>query len=138
MSSNQDTLTAGGLPQDDDVVPAPPCVMVIFGGAGDLTKRLVAPALYNLSRSKRLSDGFQIVGFDLAETTAERSSWLDVTVHGKAPTAAAAEAIVELPDQPPFVPTSVLPEYICSSGSGSVPTGARRTASAISAARANS
>ena len=27
---------------------APPCVMVIFGAAGDLTKRLVVPALYNL------------------------------------------------------------------------------------------
>ena len=72
MSSNQDTLTAGGLPLDDDVVPAPSCVMVIFGGAGDLTKRLVAPALYNLSRSKRLSDGFQLVGFDLADTTTEQ------------------------------------------------------------------
>jgi len=73
MLSDQDTLTtAGGPAQDDDVVPAPPCVMVIFGGAGDLTKRLVAPALYNLSRSKRLSDGFQLVGFDLADTTTEQ------------------------------------------------------------------
>jgi glucose-6-phosphate 1-dehydrogenase len=73
MSSNQGTpITVGGLPQDDDVVAAPPCVMVIFGGAGDLTKRLVAPALYNLSRSKRLSDGFQLVGFDLADTTTEQ------------------------------------------------------------------
>ena len=25
---------------------APPCAMVIFGAAGDLTKRLVVPALY--------------------------------------------------------------------------------------------
>jgi glucose-6-phosphate 1-dehydrogenase len=73
MSSNQDTpITVGGLPQDDDAVQAPPCVMVIFGAAGDLTKRLVAPALYNLSRSKRLSDGFQLVGFDLADTTTEQ------------------------------------------------------------------
>ena len=48
---------------------APPCAMVIFGAAGDLTKRLVVPALYNLSRSKRLSDGFRIVGVDLASQT---------------------------------------------------------------------
>ena len=45
--------------------------MVIFGAAGDLTKRLVAPALYNLSRSKRLSDGFRLVGVDLASQGVE-------------------------------------------------------------------
>ena len=28
---------------------APPCTMVIFGAAGDLTKRLLMPAIYNLS-----------------------------------------------------------------------------------------
>jgi len=55
----------------DGAVPAPPCVMAIFGGAGDLTKRLVMPALYNLSCSKRLSDGFRIVGVDLASLTTE-------------------------------------------------------------------
>jgi glucose-6-phosphate 1-dehydrogenase len=31
--------------------PADPCAMVIFGATGDLTKRLVMPALYNLSRT---------------------------------------------------------------------------------------
>ena len=36
---------------------APPCAMVIFGAAGDLTKRLVMPALYNLVTAKRLPDG---------------------------------------------------------------------------------
>ena len=55
----------------DGAVPAPACAMVIFGGAGDLTKRLVMPALYNLSCSKRLSDGFRIVGVDLASLTTE-------------------------------------------------------------------
>jgi len=57
--------------EDSDAPPAPPCAMVIFGAAGDLTKRLVAPALYNLSRSKRLSDRFRIVGVDLADQTTE-------------------------------------------------------------------
>src|SRR5690242_17253073 len=50
---------------------APPCVMVIFGAAGDLTKRLVVPALYNLVMAKQLPDGFQLVGFDLAAKSAE-------------------------------------------------------------------
>src|SRR5437899_1506514 len=50
---------------------APPCAMVIFGAAGDLTKRLVVPALYNLVSAKRLPDGFKLVGVDLAAKTVE-------------------------------------------------------------------
>ena len=50
---------------------APPCAMVIFGAGGDLTKRLVAPALYNLVTAKRLPDGFRLVGVDHGERTVE-------------------------------------------------------------------
>ena len=50
---------------------APPCALVIFGAAGDLTKRLVVPALYNLVNAKRLPKGFQLVGVDLAAMTTE-------------------------------------------------------------------
>ena len=42
--------------------PADPCAMVIFGAAGDLTKRLVMPALYNLSRTKVLPEKFALIG----------------------------------------------------------------------------
>jgi len=42
---------------------ADPCTLVIFGAAGDLTRRLLFPALYNLAHDGRLPDGFQIVGF---------------------------------------------------------------------------
>lgn len=45
---------------------APPCVMVIFGAAGDLTRRLVVPSLYNLVKAGRLPDGFKLVGVDIA------------------------------------------------------------------------
>lgn len=41
---------------------AEPCVIVIFGAAGDLTKRLLIPALYNLAQSQLLSKEFAIVG----------------------------------------------------------------------------
>ncbi len=34
--------------------PADVCAMVIFGAAGDLTKRLIVPALYNLACAKLL------------------------------------------------------------------------------------
>src|SRR5258708_4399001 len=50
---------------------APPCAMVIFGAGGDLTKRLVAPALYNLVTAKRLPDGFRLVGVDHGLTSVE-------------------------------------------------------------------
>ena len=36
--------------------PPPPCTIVIFGANGDLTRRLVVPALYNLSRSGLLPE----------------------------------------------------------------------------------
>ena len=39
--------------------PADPCAMVIFGASGDLTKRLVIPALYNLSHTKVLPEKFE-------------------------------------------------------------------------------
>ncbi len=41
--------------------------MVIFGAAGDLTKRLVVPSLYNLACGHLLPQEFAIVGFDLAD-----------------------------------------------------------------------
>ncbi|MGO9483992.1 MAG: glucose-6-phosphate dehydrogenase [Rhodomicrobium sp.] len=52
---------------------APPATMTIFGAAGDLTKRLVVPALYNLVRAGRLSDKFSIIGIDHNARTTE--SW---------------------------------------------------------------
>ncbi len=55
--------------------PAEPCAMVIFGAFGDLTKRLVMPALYNLMHTGILPDGFSVIGADLADGTAE--SWRD-------------------------------------------------------------
>ena len=42
--------------------PADPCAMVIFGAAGDLTRRKLIPALYNLAKSELLSREFAVVG----------------------------------------------------------------------------
>ncbi len=42
--------------------PGDPCVMVIFGASGDLTKRKLIPALYNLAQEKLLSKQFAVVG----------------------------------------------------------------------------
>src|SRR3989475_10670433 len=46
---------------------APPCVLVIFGAAGDLTKRKLIPALYNLKQSNLLPDSFGVIGVARAE-----------------------------------------------------------------------
>jgi glucose-6-phosphate 1-dehydrogenase len=42
--------------------PGDPCVMVIFGAAGDLTRRKLIPALYNLAKYQLLSREFAVVG----------------------------------------------------------------------------
>jgi glucose-6-phosphate 1-dehydrogenase len=46
---------------------SPPCVLVIFGAAGDLTKRKLIPALYNLKKSNLLPDDFAVLGVARAE-----------------------------------------------------------------------
>jgi glucose-6-phosphate 1-dehydrogenase len=42
--------------------PGDPCVVVIFGAVGDLTKRKLLPALYNLMRGRLLAPNFAMVG----------------------------------------------------------------------------
>ena len=41
---------------------ADPCMMVIFGVTGDLTKRKLIPALCNLAKSNLLPRQFSIIG----------------------------------------------------------------------------
>jgi glucose-6-phosphate 1-dehydrogenase len=58
-------------PQDHEKVP--PCAMVIFGAGGDLTKRLVVPALYNLAKQGLLPERFALVGTGRSDFDAQ--SW---------------------------------------------------------------
>ena len=39
-----------------------PCVVVIFGASGDLTKRKLLPALYHLEQANLLPKDFAVVG----------------------------------------------------------------------------
>jgi glucose-6-phosphate 1-dehydrogenase len=55
--------------------PAPPCTLVIFGAGGDLTKRLLMPALYNLTVDGLLDAQMQIIGVNHGEQ--ETSAWRD-------------------------------------------------------------
>jgi len=51
---------------------AGPCAIVIFGAAGDLTKRLVVPALYNLTTGKLLPERFALIGVDVADLSTDQ------------------------------------------------------------------
>ena len=51
--------------------PANPCILVIFGIAGDLTKRLLFPAICNLGSDGLLDENFCIVGVAIEPYTTE-------------------------------------------------------------------
>src|SRR5690349_5237475 len=42
--------------------PADPCVIVVFGATGDLTERLLIPALYNLGCEGCTHERFEVLG----------------------------------------------------------------------------
>src|ERR1700755_2361443 len=44
-------------------VNAEPCTVVLFGASGDLAKRKVIPAMYDLARHNALGSSYVIVGF---------------------------------------------------------------------------
>lgn len=50
---------------------AAPCILVIFGITGDLTKRLLFPALCNLANLKLLNENFRIIGVSRESYTAD-------------------------------------------------------------------
>src|SRR5580704_19163508 len=47
------------------------CALVIFGASGDLTRRKLMPALYNLACSRSLPGGFAVLGVARREKTDE-------------------------------------------------------------------
>jgi glucose-6-phosphate 1-dehydrogenase len=54
---------------------ADPCAMVLIGATGDLAKRLVVPALYNLERTGVLPEGFVLIG--VARSKDDADAWRD-------------------------------------------------------------
>ena len=76
--TRRDTPTALASPT---LPVADPCVLVIFGATGDLAKRKLLPALYNLSGEGCLVDRFLVLGTgrsqldDDAFRAAMRAGW---------------------------------------------------------------
>src|SRR5579863_4339719 len=44
-------------------VPSDPCAIVMFGASGDLARRKLMPALFNLARHSCLAPRFSLLGF---------------------------------------------------------------------------
>ena len=51
--------------------PGDPCTIVIFGASGDLTKRKLLPALYNLKALKLLPENFAVIGVAVTDSNDE-------------------------------------------------------------------
>ena len=49
----------------------PPCAMVLFGASGDLAKRKIIPAIYEMAREKLLPEKFVLVGYARSEMSDE-------------------------------------------------------------------
>lgn len=56
---------------EDKTKPAKPCVLIIFGASGDLAKRKLIPALFNLGTSKLLPENFAVVGIGRRDLSKE-------------------------------------------------------------------
>lgn len=59
---NSETQPPPGAPLTGHAKPGDPCVIVIFGASGDLTKRKLLPALYNLRALQLLPENFAVIG----------------------------------------------------------------------------
>jgi glucose-6-phosphate 1-dehydrogenase len=71
---NETPQVTGGTVVDApaDNPTSDPCVMLVFGASGDLTKRLLVPALYNLECDGLLSDNFALLGTALDPMNTEQ------------------------------------------------------------------
>ncbi len=65
------TINPASAATDAPARKADPCVMVIFGASGDLTKRKLIPALLNLAVAKLLPEQFAIIGYSSNDLTSE-------------------------------------------------------------------
>jgi len=71
---NMDIESAFSSSFQDQAMPPAPCLIVIFGASGDLTRRLLIPSLFNLYNDKLMPNTFTILGIamDTFSTTSFR------------------------------------------------------------------
>lgn len=71
MIDNAQVLGSRGADAPTANVTSQSCVMLIFGASGDLTKRLLVPALYNLACDGLLHENFALLGSAMDPLTTE-------------------------------------------------------------------
>ena len=69
MPDRAQVFPSAGRHPDGDAPLSEPCVMVIFGASGDLTRRLLVPALYNLKCDGLLAEETVVLGRQRHSTT---------------------------------------------------------------------
>jgi glucose-6-phosphate 1-dehydrogenase len=62
VSEQAQVVGTRGVTPEQTAPTSEPCVMLIFGASGDLTRRLLVPALYNLACDGLLADRFALLG----------------------------------------------------------------------------
>src|SRR5271157_3772304 len=72
MSEMPHVVGAAAAAEEAESPTSEPCIMMLFGASGDLTKRLLVPALYNLECDGILRDNFALLGTDLDQITTEQ------------------------------------------------------------------
>jgi len=65
------TLTQPESPTSPLAKASARCVLVLFGASGDLTKRKLVPALFNLAKAKLLPDNFAVLGVAFDQLSVE-------------------------------------------------------------------
>src|SRR5574338_1673023 len=59
-------------PAHEPLTPIEPCTLVIFGGSGDLARRRLIPALYNLLLDGLLPADYAVIGLGRKEMTDDK------------------------------------------------------------------
>src|SRR3954469_20683469 len=72
MSTTATAPAAPAIDANQANPPSEPCILLIFGASGDLTKRLLVPALYNLACDGLLSENFAVLGAASTQMTTEQ------------------------------------------------------------------
>ncbi|MGH7257856.1 MAG: glucose-6-phosphate dehydrogenase [Nitrospiraceae bacterium] len=76
------------LPEPESAIPVQPCTLVIFGGSGDLARRRLIPALYNLLLDGLLPSQFAVIGLgrrSLTDPDFRRIAREGVIAHSRQP-----------------------------------------------------
>ena len=69
-----------------------PCTVVLFGASGDLAKRKVIPAMYDLANHQALGSSYAIVGFartPMNDDSSARAVWRGTSIRNNRSAAAA-------------------------------------------------